>query len=303
MSTVLVTGINGFIGSHAACHFLKRGFRVVGIDVHAQASGPWSEYVPMKLPSTDLVPHIRAWQPAFCLHCAGPSSVGNSIQDPTGDFQDSVAGTCSLLDALRREAPACRVVYLSSAAVYGNPVSLPIDENAPVQPISPYGFHKQMCEWLCLEFHRVFGLHTATLRIFSAYGPGLRRQVVADICAKLARPGTNPVELHGTGGESRDFIHVADIVAAIQVVIDKAAFEGEIYNLASGRSENIATVAEVLRRHLNPDREIRFTGAQRSGDPLHWSANIEKLRALGFHTAVSIENGLSEYAEWFRSST
>jgi UDP-glucose 4-epimerase len=303
MDTVLITGINGFIGKHAACHFLTRGLRVVGIDLHAQASGPWSEYVPMTLPSADLVPKFREWHPSVCIHCAGPSSVGNSIQDPAGDFQGSVAATCSLLDAIRSEVPACRVIYLSSAAVYGNPVSLPIDEKAPVQPISPYGFHKQMCERLCLEFHQVFSLRTAVLRIFSAYGPGLHRQVIADLSRKLlSSDNSKPIELYGTGSETRDFIQVDDIIAGVEAILAGASFQGEIYNLASGQSSTIARVVEVLRKRLDPAREIRFTGESRTGDPLYWSANIDKLRSLGFVPRVSLENGLSQYAEWIKNS-
>ena len=302
MNTVLVTGINGFIGAQIASHFVQRGSYVAGIDRPADSSAVCSEYLSLTLPSIDLAPRIRSWGPSLCIHCAGPSSVGNSMLDPAADFAGSAVATYSLLDAIRREAPACRFLYLSSAAVYGNPLTLPIGEDAPVQPISPDGFHQHMCELLCLEFHRAFALSTVAVRIFSAYGPGLRRQVVADICAKLAGPGSGPIMLHGTGCESRDFIHVADIVGGIQAVVDHAPFEAEVYNLATGVSISIAALAEMLRGFVSPVREISFLGDQRSGDPLHWSANIEKLRALGFRPSKSIESGLNEYAKWFKET-
>ena len=301
MQIILVTGIHGFIGSYLARRLVKDGFRVVGIDVQPDTDGPWSDYASMVLPCSFLDEQIRKWQPSYCVHCAGPSSVGNSMLDPAADFSGSVTATQGLLDSIRREAPSCRLVYLSSAAVYGNPVSLPIHEDAPIQPVSPYGFHKRMCEWICLEFHTIYGIGTAGVRIFSAYGPGLRRQVIADICTKLEVNGNRTLELHGTGEETRDFIHVDDIVSGIRTVIDRAPFQGEFYNLASGTSIRIAYLAEMLRERVDRGGLIHFSGDRRSGDPLCWSADITKLGALGFRPAIPIETGLSEYVSWHRS--
>lgn len=301
--SILITGVNGFIGSHVLRAFQERGDDLAGIDIHDRPHAALPEYRGLTLPSSDIGALVRRWNPRICIHCAGPASVANSVQNPAADFQGSVGGTQSLLEALRHQAPECRLVYLSSAAVYGNPVSLPIFETSPIQPISPYGFHKQMCEALCLEYTRVFGLRTAAVRIFSAYGPGLRRQVVADICSKLAAPASAPLELHGTGEETRDFIHVEDIVRGLVSVLDHGRFEGEVYNLASGSSASIRQVAEILGRRLNPAREIRFNGVQRVGDPLYWSANIDKLGATGFTPSVDLAAGLSAYAEWFTSTS
>jgi UDP-glucose 4-epimerase len=303
MDTILITGVNGFIGRHLAFDRLKRGLRVVGLDVQSEPSIPLSDYLPLTLPSKNLRSQIAKWQPQVCLHCAGPASVANSMEDPDRDFLGSAASTSNLLDGLRRQAPDCRLVYLSSAAVYGNPVTLPIDEETRVEPISPYGFHKAMCEALCVEYHRVFGLRTAEVRIFSAYGVGMLRQVIADLSRKLlSADDGKAIELHGTGNETRDFIQVSDIVGGIDAVLARGKFQGEVYNLASGDSSTIGRVVGVLRRRLSPLREVSFTGNSRTGDPLYWSAKIDKLRALGFAPKVGLEDGLNQYAEWIKNS-
>ncbi len=304
MLPVLVTGINGFIGSHVASRFQRNGSRIIGLDVGERPNNSAVEYCQLRLPSDALAQHIRQWRPGICLHCAGPASVAESMQDPAADFEGSVVTTANLLDSLRREAPECRFIYPSSAAVYGNPISLPIDESAPVQPVSPYGFHKAMCEELCREYHHIFKLPTTSVRIFSAYGPGLRKQVIFDTSRKLTSSADDsPIELHGTGEETRDFIHVSDIAAAIWLVAQKAVFEGETYNLASGQSVSIRKVAEILQQRLAPDRKIRFNGVQRRGDPLYWSATITKVQALGFQPEMLLETGLAEYAKWLKQST
>ena len=134
------------------------------------------------------------------------------MSDPGDDFRINTSMTFETLEAVRTQVPDCHFLLASSAAVYGEPPSLPVTEDAPLRPLSPYGFHKMQAEAMCREYAALHGLTTTALRIFSAYGPGLRRQVLWDICHKaLTSP---PVRLHGTGSESRDFVFVDDIAAA-----------------------------------------------------------------------------------------
>jgi UDP-glucose 4-epimerase len=165
-----------------------------------------------------------------------------------------------------------------------------------VQPLSPYGYHKRQCELLCEEFARIFGLQTASVRIFSAYGPGLRRQVVWDICHKILI--SRELKLHGTGRESRDFIHAADVARALGTIVEKAALEGEIYNLASGSEVSIAALADLLRKELDPSVEPIFSGTGRAGDPCNWRADVSRLAALGFTPKISLEQGAHGVATW-----
>ena len=299
---VLLTGAGGFIGRHMARVFASAGWRVVGIDLAPPENAPMaslSRYVQARLPYPGLIDVLKEENPTICVHCAGSASVGLSLEDPAADFEVGPALTFDLLDALRRYTPGCRILFLSSAAVYGQPEGLPVSESARTEPISPYGFHKLQCELLCREFWSVFGLRTCCLRIFSAYGPGLRRQVVWDVCHQLITKGT--LRLQGTGFESRDFIHVRDIVEAARVVLDQGEMKGESYNVASGVEVTIRYLAENIADMLGMKVEAEFNGIVPVGTPLHWRANTQKLRGLGFNPVVGLEEGLRASANWCRS--
>ena len=299
MKTVVVTGAAGFLGRHIAREFVQAGCKVVGVDVAAAENsglGPNVEYARHTLPSPACGELIQRTQPAALIHCAGRASVANSMSDPGADFRDGTVLTFEMLDMLRATAPQCRFVLLSSAAVYGNPATLPVTEDHTCAPLSPYGYHKRQSELLCEEFARLFAVPTTVVRIFSAYGPGLRRQVVWDICRQAL---TEPeLRLRGTGRESRDFIHAADVARALRQIVERAPCTGEIYNLASGIETPIAELAERVLRALGRAIPVRFDGAQTPGDPLHWCADISRLRALGWESRVTLEKGLESIAAW-----
>ncbi|MEO7317559.1 MAG: NAD-dependent epimerase/dehydratase family protein [Chthoniobacteraceae bacterium] len=299
MKTILITGAAGFLGRHIAREFAQAGCKVVGVDVVAAENsglGPGVEYARLTLPSPSFTELIRRTQPAALIHCAGRASVASSLSDPAADFRDGTVLTFEVLDALRTAAPRCRFVLLSSAAVYGNPVSLPVTEDHACAPLSPYGYHKRQSELLCEEFARLFAIPTTVVRIFSAYGPGLRRQVVWEVCRQALTE--SELRLHGTGGESRDFIHAADVARALRQIVESGPCTGEICNLASGTETTIAELADCILRQLGRAIPIRFDGAQTPGDPLHWRAEISRVRALGFEPRVTLEKGLESIAAW-----
>lgn len=300
MSKLLITGIGGFLGRHIARHFAANGWEVAGIDALADPQlGGNIRYTQLALPSPALPDFLVSTQPDVCIHCAGSASVPLSMTDPANDFRANVGLTFEMLDALRQHAPKSRFLLLSSAAVYGNPKTLPIDEKQHLAPMSPYGFHKRQCELLCQEFSRIYGLPTVSARIFSAYGPGLRKQVVWDICERLLTKGA--LSLKGTGRESRDFIHPTDIAAALALLAEKAPAEGEIYNVASGRETTIADLATLLASTLEVDVTAQFDGEVRAGDPLNWRADIGKIAALGYTPSVALEEGSRQVAGWARA--
>jgi len=296
--TAIVTGAAGFLGRYVSRHFIKNGWRVVGFDEvppeNVRVSG--MEYIRARLPDRSLKELLPALQADVCVHCAGRASVGLSLEDPAADFRGNTLLVFELLDALRLYSPRCRFLLLSSAAVYGNPVSLPVTEQDTIYPLSPYGYHKRQAELLCEEYSRIYALPTAVARIFSAYGPGLRRQVVWDICEKVLTTGQ--LALKGTGTESRDFIHAADIAHGLYLLATRAPCEGEAYNLASGREVTITELAATLLAALDSEVRPTFDGHPTPGDPLHWQADIARIAALGFSSAVSLEQGLREVATW-----
>jgi UDP-glucose 4-epimerase len=299
MRTVLITGVTGFIGRYVARLFTDLGWSVIGIGTSSEENSPigsMQRYYTLILPSPKLAELVQKIQPQVCIHCAGRASVPLSVSQPAEDFNASVASTFNLLEALRVHAPECRLIYLSSAAVYGNPQKLPIKENQLLQPISPYGFHKSICEELCKEYFKVYGVRSSIARIFSAYGPGLRRQVVWDICYKaLTQP---KLALQGTGKESRDFIHVRDVARALYLLSENSNCEAETFNIGSGEETTIQSLVNLIIEKLNKDILIQFDGNIPAGNPINWSADIGRLQQIGFSPEVCLEKGISIYAKW-----
>jgi len=302
IKSLLITGVAGFLGRYVARYFFEQGWSIIGIDNSPPENAPLanlSNYYRLQLPESSLSSLLQKHSPQVCIHCAGRASVGLSITDPAADFHANTVLTFETLNALRLNAPQCRFIFLSSAAVYGNPESLPVRENQLPAPISPYGFHKWQCEQLCREFAKVYGLPTASVRIFSAYGPGLRRQVLWDICQKAI--AQNSLTLQGTGQESRDFIHALDIARALMIVGNLAGMEGEVYNLASGREVAIADLANMLLDALECQIIPSFDGIVSAGNPLNWQADTSKLSALGFTASIPLEKGIKTFANWCRA--
>jgi UDP-glucose 4-epimerase len=300
---VFITGIAGFLGSAIADHALAANHEVAGLDVRQPMSGlarRLADFAPATLDAELARVAIARFAPDLCVHCAGRASVPQSVIDPRGDFEGSALPTIALLDTLRQEAPRCRLLLLSSAAVYGSPERLPIAETHPLEPISPYGFHKQICEQLCREYTQLYDLPTVSLRIFSAYGEGLRRQVLWDVLEKTTQPG--PIVLHGSSAVSRDFVHAADVAAAVFHVATHGALDGGAYNVASGIETPIGALAAQIARAVGGAAPIRFDGAHSPGVPVRWRADISKLAAIGFKPSISLERGIARLVDWWRAN-
>jgi UDP-glucose 4-epimerase len=301
MRKILIAGSAGFIGRTLARHFTRAGCLVYGIDrVHAENAPltDLTEYVQEDLPSHSFGELLKRWEPEAILHCAGRASVLGAMQDPLSDFQDGPMLTFSLLASTRHLRPDCAFVLLSSAAVYGNPETLPVSEQAPLNPISAYGYHKLQSETICTEYANLWNMRTASLRIFSAYGAGLRRQVMWDITHKaLTQP---EVRLQGTGQESRDFIHVLDIARGVELLLGRAPMRGEVYNLASGQETYIEQLAALILKQLGRSTPPIFSGELLPGTPKKWRADISRIGSLGFKPQVELGQGVEAFVAWCR---
>ena len=289
MSTILVLGGGGFIAGHIEQLYHALGWRVVSIG-RAVGLGPGERHV-WSLPHPEFAHLLAVERPDVCVNAAGRASVAASLVEPLTDFEASTALTFRLLDDLRRASPATVYIHLSSAAVYGEARALPIAENAAIAPISPYGWHKHFSEQALAEHSAIFGLRTASLRIFSAYGPTLHRQVVWDLAAK-ARPGA-PLKAQGCADDSRDFIHGQDVAQALALVVDKGVLDGACYNVASGVETRIDALAALVARCANAG-EITFNQLRRPGDPSRWRADISRLAALGFAPRIALAEGVRQ---------
>lgn len=292
---ILIIGSNGFIGSHAF-HYFSKHHETWGADVHpGQLSQNYFQLEP-DLSNISLLFRIHYFD--VCLNASGNGSVPISLENPLFDFELNVFNTAKILDAIRQFVPSCKFINLSSAAVYGTPASLPIYEHAEPSPMSPYGWHKLNGETLCRQYHALYNLHCINLRLFSVYGENLKKQIFWDIFQKSLL--SRDIELFGTGRETRDFINIRDLISAIDIVLQKAVFDGSAINIASGISTSIETAATILCKELDPAIHVSFNAVTKKGDPLQWQANIDKMAALGFKPAVDIEEGLKKLAKWLK---
>jgi UDP-glucose 4-epimerase len=232
----------------------------------------------------------------LCINCSGAASVPDSLTDPMKDYNLNTINVFKILDSLRRIRPECKFINLSSAAVYGNPGKLPIREDFAQRPLSPYGFHKVLAEQICNEFRALYGIRTCSLRIFSAYGPGLRKQIFWDLYKKIK--SGQPFTLYGTGNESRDFIYILDIVKAIELVYKHAPFDAEVINVANGEEIRIRDAVTSFAGLFNSEISFSFSGDSRKGDPLNWKADIKILTSFGYKKSVDLESGLKKYLDW-----
>ena len=304
LKTILVTGCNGFIGGQLARVAAARGFDVIGLDLIPRPNGTdfLNGYIQQDLSREDAFLSLKKSIPAnidAVIHAAGKSSVPGSLEDPNSDFMAGPAALQKVLEWTRTTNPEAKLLFLSSAAVYGNPRQLPISENTPIRPISPYGYHKSICEMLGQEYASLYGLKVAHARIFSAYGPGLNRQVVYDL---MRRVFDHPKELkvYGTGDETRDFMYIDDVIDALLLVLQKGSFQGDAINIASGNHTTIRALAETILRVFRKDISLlSFENTSQPGMPQLWQADVSKLSALGFSPVYDIAQGLQKAKDYF----
>ena len=302
---VLVTGGAGFIGSHLVEHLVGCGSKVAVVDNLSQGRrenlAPVLDRVDLRVGDMgDLLKRgeLQVERYDYIFHLAANSYIPPSVEDPAFDYRANLENTFLLLDAIRRTAVPVRLVNTSTAGVYGDPARIPIHEEDVTVPISPYGVSKLAGERYAAVYARLYGVRVNSLRLFSVFGPRQKKQVVFDFLAKLK---ANPAELEvlGDGTHERDFVYATDVVQAMILAATVAPGQGEVYNVASGRTITIADLATLVCRLRGGQPRIHFTGKARPGDAVKWVVDIARLKALGYRPQMALEAGLSAVVAWF----
>ncbi len=287
---VLVTGGAGFIGGALVDSLHgEAAIRVLDIDAEpdprddiAVIPGDVREYdaVATAVDGVDTV-----------FHQAALVSVADSIERPIASHRTNVMGTLNVLEAARRHD--ARVVVASSAAIYGDPDAVPVSESASLDPTSPYGLDKLAVDHFTRLYHDLYDVETVTLRYFNVYGPnqtGGDYAGVIDVFADQARNG-DPITVHGDGQQTRDFVHVDDVVRANRLAA-RTEHVGRAYNVGTGEAVTIRDLAERIRERVGSDSEIVHTTA-RDGDIRHSRADISRARdRLEYDVTVGLDAGL-----------
>ncbi len=308
MLNILITGAHGFIGKHLARWLAQQGHQVSGLGhgiwpVAEAASWGVSHWLNGDIQSGNLrLLQQAGGTPDVVYHLAGGSSVGVAIANPREDFFRTVATTAELLEWLRVDAPQARLVAVSSAAVYGSGHDGRIAEDATLTPYSPYGHHKRIMEELCRSYAASYGLRVSIARLFSVFGAELKKQLLWDLCTRLAA-GMRPLVLGGSGNELRDWTDVRDVVRALDLRATQASAEVAVVNVGTGAGSSVRQIATGIARHWPlPDAAaaLQFSGQSRPGDPFSLVADATHLNKLGFAWEISVDDGLAAYVRWFQ---
>jgi UDP-glucose 4-epimerase len=300
---VLVTGGAGFIGSHSVEALLADGAHVSVLDNFTSGKRknlpehPQLSVIDGDIRDTSAVDKALVGI-SHVLHLAAQVSVPASVTDPLGSSQHNISGFLKVLDGARR-AKVSRFVYASSAAVYGAPEHLPLDETSPVEPLSPYGLEKSINDQYAALYHKLYSLSSLGLRYFNVYGP---RQdpssAYAGVISRFASAITkgDPLRVYGDGGQTRDFIFVKD-VARLNVNALKSTATG-VCNIATGHSVTLLELIDALAKCAARTPVIEHAPPA-IGDIRHSSASPRKmLEQLDPPAMTPLADGLKQLLEY-----
>jgi len=308
MPHVLVTGAAGFIGSHTVDQLLAAGHRVTAVDnfrtgqqvnLARALHSPACELVEADVSAEGVLAElVMAGKPEAIVHLAALVSVPESIRDPELNFRLNVVATQRVAEAARAGGVE-RVVFASSAAVYGDAAPLPAGEDAPKAPISPYGAAKLASEALLLGHAAAYGFTVRCQRYFNVFGPrqdpGSPYSGVISLFARRYREGA-AVTLYGDGGQTRDFISVHDVARATVRAATAPGLASGTANICTGRGTSLREVLAVFQR-LYPGAPGPRLAPPREGDIRHSRGDPAAAAvALNFRAAVPVEDGLAELA-------
>jgi UDP-glucose 4-epimerase len=308
----LVTGGAGFVGSHLVEALVDAPEPVVVFDNFTTGSrgnlAGVSTRVDVVEGDVRDLDSLRGVMKGVdvVFHLAAVSAVAPSVKDPLTTNAVNVTGTLNVLLAAR-DAGVRRVVFASSAAVYGSNPSLPKTETHSPEPLSPYAASKLAGEVYCRVFAKLYGVEAVALRLFNVYGPRQNPAsedsgVVTRFLSRLA--GGQPPIIDGDGEQSRDLVYVGDVVGAFLRSCEAPAASGEVFNIGSGRPTTINELAETLAGIAAPGQVLRpIHHPARTGDVRHSCADISKARQLlGYAPAVELADGLARTYAWWRES-
>ncbi len=298
---ILVTGGAGFIGSHVVDAYRAAGHHVAVADVRAAetVAPEVAAAYPIDIRRPDLEDAFRAERPDVVSHHAAQANVRRSLADPLADAETNVLGTLRVLELSVRHGVR-QVIFSSTAgALYGEPETLPVREDAPILPTSPYGLHKYLGEQYMTYFRRIHGLNTTILRYGNVYGPRQDPSTEAGVVAIFTRAllaGRRPV-IFGDGTQVRDFVYVGDVAELnLRVLGRDLALP---LHVGAGAGTSVNEVADrlgaIVHAGVAPEHRPPIPG-----EVYKIYLDVTRVRtALGWQASVSLEEGLRRTVEWF----
>jgi UDP-glucose 4-epimerase len=304
---ILVTGGAGFVGSAVTRRLVDAGARVTVLDDlftgKADDVPTGATLIRGSVTDADLVKELVA-DSSLVLHLAARNIIA-STANPLDDYATNIGGTLNVLMAARA-SKIDRLVYSSSASVYGNPRSIPINEDDPLWTLSPYAVSKLGGENYCTAFAESYGLRVATVRYSNVYGPGQRPDnPYAGVVSKFIVQANlgEAITVHGDGEQTRDYTFIDDAVEATLAAAIHPRAEGEVFNVGTGIETSVNTLAATVGRAMGANVEIKHVDRRDIDNIRRRVVNIEKIRRmLRWTPQWTLERGLFATAEWFRAS-
>ena len=307
MSSYLVTGGAGFIGSHLAEELVRRGERVRVADSFITGKRDNLKHIPgVELIEGDLADLAVAERAVagvdYVLHQAAIPSVPRSVQDPITSNRANIDASLNVLVAAR-DAGVRRVVYAGSSSAYGDTPTLPKVETMGTAPLSPYALQKLVAEQYCQMFTRLYGLETVTIRYFNVFGPrqdpSSPYSGVISLFIRALVEGRQPT-IYGDGEQTRDFTYVANVVDGVLRACTASDASGEVINVATGGRISLNQLFNALKGLTGADVNPIYA-EPRAGDVRDSQADISKARSLlGYQPLVALDQGLEQTVAWFR---
>jgi len=298
---IVVTGGAGFIGSHIAWELVKDNEVIVVDNLYtgrAENVPPGAKLIKADVRDYEAVAELIS-NADYVFHEAAQVSVVESIRDPVFTEEVNVLGTLNILRALLEGHG--KLIFASSAAVYGDNPNLPLRETERPRPLSPYGVTKATAEEYLRVYHELYGLPVVALRYFNVFGPrqGFNQYAgVISIFINRALAG-EPLVIFGDGRQTRDFIYVKDVVKANLLVAESRRANGRVFNVATGKQTSILELAMKIIEITGTTSSIVFD-KPRPGDIRHSLADITEIKRLGFEPEWTLEEGLKKTVEWYQ---
>jgi UDP-glucose 4-epimerase len=307
-STILVTGGAGFIGSNLVSRLTADGNQVVVLDDLSMGSWDNLEDSPqltkVEGSVTDkglLEKLLERFNFDYIFHLAAIASVADSVARPYETHQVNFESTLLLIELLRRrKGKLKRLIFSSSAAVYGDEPSLPKTEESPICPLTPYAIDKFASEQMVLAYAQLYGLPTSATRFFNVYGPKQNPKspysgfisILVD-CLK----NDSPLTIFGDGKQSRDFVYVDDVIQALTLVATSHQAVGEVYNVGRGEGSCLNDLVDLVQGYFHKNLMLHYS-EPRAGDIHDSLSSITKLSALGYQPQFKLEEGMMQYLEY-----